>query len=288
MKINDKGLAAYSSLRRGIDKEGFLFKKGDVNHQYKRRWFVLKGNLLFYFEKSADRTRLIGLIILENCSVEVSDADRFSFCIRFASDQRTYILCADNDADMERWMKSITSASFGYLDMLVKEFEKNLQRLQALDAAADAASVDSTAFSQEQTHSEILLSKAKPLLDGTCTSTTNNTAIVSPKAPPRRSRNSNGASLLRERVGIVNTTVTTISRMKSKSMSAKSVNRSISSDNIIDITNHMRGTLKTSVPFENNSSTSIRDDDDDDDKSTFEKLHTVYGGAIWTKIEKTI
>ena len=299
MKINDKGLAAYGSLRRGIDREGFLSKKGDLHHGYKRRWFVLKGNLLFYFEKSSDRSPL-GLIVLENCSVEVSDADRFSFCIRFACDQRTYTLCADNDADMERWMKRITSASYGYLDMLVDEFQKNLRRLRALDAAADAASLDTAALSQEQTHSEILLSKAKPLLDcasgTTSTSQTKDTIDASsPKPLPRRPRNSNGASLMRDRVGIVNTTVNTISRMKSKSLSAKTVNRSASSDNIIEKERKeqqpVKGTLnRVSAPLENPSLSAVELllYDEDDDKSFFELLHTEFGGAIWNRIEKTI
>ena len=302
MKINDRGLAAYSSSRRCIDKEGFLFKKGVVHHSYKRRWFILKGNLLFYFEKSNDRTPL-GLIVLENCSVEVSDSDRFSFCIRFACDIRTYTLSADNDSDMERWMKSITSASFGYLDMLVKEFEKNLHRLRTLDAAADAASVDIAALSQEQTHSEILLSKAKPLLDGAaCADFTSDITDSSlPKAPPRRPRNPNGASLVRDRVGIVNTTAVTISRMTSKSLSAKSGIRSVSSDNIIEKERSspalikkqaMRGTLnRASASFEDpafTTSTGFSIEDEDDDTSTFELLHTKFGGAIWNKIEKTI
>lgn len=308
MKINDRGLAAYGSLRRGIDKEGFLSKKGDVHHGYKRRWFVLKGNLLFYFEKSNDRSPL-GLIVLENCSVEVSDADRFSFCIRFAcDDQRTYTLCADNDVDMERWMKRITSASYGFLDMLVDEFQKNLRRLRALDVAADAASLDTAALSQEQTHSEILLSKAKPLLDCTTGTTSMQTKDTtdngsSPKAPPRRPRNSNGASLIRDRVGIVNTAVNNISRKKSKSVSAKTVNRSASSDNILEKEHKERsptlprkqqavkGTLnRVSIPVENatHTTTEILLYDEDDDKSYFELLHTEYGGAIWNRIEKTI
>jgi hypothetical protein len=33
------------------DKEGWLWKRGEVNKAFQKRYFVLKGNLLFYFEK---------------------------------------------------------------------------------------------------------------------------------------------------------------------------------------------------------------------------------------------
>ena len=137
MKINEKSLASYATSRESIDKEGILNKKGEVNHGYKRRWFVLKGNMLFYYEKQGDKQPL-GVIVLENCSVEVNDTDRFSFCVRYQSfnpggTSRTYILCADNEVEMERWIKCITSASYNYTAMVVKEFEKILSRLESTD-----------------------------------------------------------------------------------------------------------------------------------------------------------
>ena len=43
-------------------------KKGEVNKGFQKRWFVLKGNLLFYFEKRHDKEPL-GVIILEGCTI---------------------------------------------------------------------------------------------------------------------------------------------------------------------------------------------------------------------------
>lgn len=51
-----------------VDLEGWLNKRGEVNKSWQRRWFVLKGNLLFYFERKGDREPL-GMIILEGCTV---------------------------------------------------------------------------------------------------------------------------------------------------------------------------------------------------------------------------
>ena len=51
MRLNEKHLAAYATSNTAIDKKGILHKKGEVNKAFQKRWFVLKGNLLFYFEK---------------------------------------------------------------------------------------------------------------------------------------------------------------------------------------------------------------------------------------------
>jgi hypothetical protein len=71
MRFNDGDLAHFAASPNFIDKAGWLWKRGaDASpvsssatappvdaapsiplHQYKKRWFVLKGNLLFYFKQ---------------------------------------------------------------------------------------------------------------------------------------------------------------------------------------------------------------------------------------------
>ena len=51
-----------------------------------QRWFVLRGNLLFYYEKKDDKDP-IGVVILEGCTVELSemnDTNSFTFELVFA------------------------------------------------------------------------------------------------------------------------------------------------------------------------------------------------------------
>lgn len=67
MKINEKNLC-YFATSPPVDREGWLQKRGEVNKSWQRRYFVLKGNLLFYFEKKGDREPL-GVIILEGCTI---------------------------------------------------------------------------------------------------------------------------------------------------------------------------------------------------------------------------
>lgn len=67
MKINEKNLCVFATSPP-YDKEGFLYKRGEVNKSFQKRYFVLKGNLLFYFEKKGDKEPL-GLIIVEGCTI---------------------------------------------------------------------------------------------------------------------------------------------------------------------------------------------------------------------------
>lgn len=45
--------------------------------KFQKRWFVLKGNLLFYFDKKGDKEPL-GLLLLEGCKDEEFE-DNFKF-----------------------------------------------------------------------------------------------------------------------------------------------------------------------------------------------------------------
>ena len=66
MKLNEKDLIRFATSSSPIDKEGFLFKKGAASGAgFQKRWFILKGNLLFYFEKRDDKEPIGKLYILK-------------------------------------------------------------------------------------------------------------------------------------------------------------------------------------------------------------------------------
>lgn len=50
------------------DKEGWLWKQGGRYKSWKRRWFILNDNCLYYFEYTTDKEPR-GIIPLENISV---------------------------------------------------------------------------------------------------------------------------------------------------------------------------------------------------------------------------
>uniref|UniRef100_W8C7A7 Sesquipedalian-1 n=1 Tax=Ceratitis capitata TaxID=7213 RepID=W8C7A7_CERCA len=153
MKINEKNLCLFATTPP-YDFEGFLNKRGEVNKAFQRRYFVLKGNLLFYFEKKYDKEPL-GLIIVEGCTIELSEeSDQYCFEIAF-NGNRTYVLSADSQEVMESWMKALTCAGYEYKKLVVAELQRQLDEIESL-------------------RNKIL------------TKVTNGTNITVPKPPPRR------------------------------------------------------------------------------------------------------
>ncbi|KAM9392026.1 sesquipedalian-1-like isoform 1-T4 [Pholidichthys leucotaenia] len=131
MKLNERSVAYYATCDSPPDKTGFLSKKGERNTAYHRRWFVLKGNMLFYFEER-DSREPIGVIILEGCTVELCESpEEFAFAIKFdCAKARVYIMAADSQVAMESWVKALSRASFDYMRLVVKELEKQLEEIQ--------------------------------------------------------------------------------------------------------------------------------------------------------------
>jgi len=159
MKINERTLVAFATSRdSGVDKSGWLWKKGEVNRSFRKRWFVLKGNLLFYFEKQTDKEPL-GVIILEGCVIELAEEDqeRFGFKISFQGERtRVYHLGTEFQQTLVEWMQILAVASHDYMKVMVfeleqklielenMEMEQNRKKLQQLQAAAAASASSKT------------------------------------------------------------------------------------------------------------------------------------------------
>uniref|UniRef100_A0A1B6EUR6 PH domain-containing protein n=1 Tax=Cuerna arida TaxID=1464854 RepID=A0A1B6EUR6_9HEMI len=131
MKINEKNLAAFATSPTPVDREGWLVKRGEVNKGYQKRWFILKGNLLFYFEKRGDKEP-VGVVVLEGCTIELSeDEEQFSFKIVFhGPGNRSYVLGAESQESMEQWMKALACASYDYMKLMVADLQKQLDEME--------------------------------------------------------------------------------------------------------------------------------------------------------------
>lgn len=130
MKINEKNLSVFATTPP-VDLDGWLNKRGEVNKSWQRRWFVLKGNLLFYFEKRGDKEPL-GVIILEGCTIELAeDGEQYCFKVIFHGEKdRSYWLAAETQQLMERWMKALTCAGYEYMKCMVAELQRQLEELE--------------------------------------------------------------------------------------------------------------------------------------------------------------
>lgn len=131
MKINEKNLAVFATTASQVDREGWLVKKGEMNKTYQKRWFILKGNLLFYFEKKGEKEP-DGVIVLEGCTVELAEGEeQFGFKVVFhGAGNRSYIFGAESQESMEQWMKTLACASYDYIKLMVTELQRQLDELQ--------------------------------------------------------------------------------------------------------------------------------------------------------------
>ncbi|XP_052867243.1 sesquipedalian-2 isoform X1 [Anopheles cruzii] len=130
MKINEKNLCMFATTPP-VDLEGWLNKRGEMNKSWQRRWFVLKGNLLFYFEKRGDKEPL-GMIILEGCTVELAEeGEQYCFQVIFhGPNNRTYYLSTESQSNMEQWMKALTCAGYDYMKLMVAELQRQLDEIE--------------------------------------------------------------------------------------------------------------------------------------------------------------
>uniref|UniRef100_UPI00358F2F00 sesquipedalian-1 n=1 Tax=Myxine glutinosa TaxID=7769 RepID=UPI00358F2F00 len=187
MKLNKRTVAHFAMCKSYIDKEGTLLKRGEVNAAFQRRWFVLKGNMLFYFDSRDDREPA-GLVVLEGCTVELSDAApiEHAFSLRFTcANARTYTLAAQSHGEMTTWMRAITSANFDYLHTLADELERqhcSLLATQKLISARPRPLMPSSKFNGQCPPQVVPHSSSDPRLRSNTAST--GSTIPSPRRPP--------------------------------------------------------------------------------------------------------
>lgn len=146
MKINEKSLAQYANSKQVPDMEGWLFKRGEVNKAYQKRWCTLRGNLLFYSEKKKDRDPL-GVIILEGCTVELAEeeTEHFAFKLVFHGDGRTgrmYVLGTSSQLELEKWMKMLACASFDFIRLMVSDLKHKIRELDTQQMVVRGDDID--------------------------------------------------------------------------------------------------------------------------------------------------
>lgn len=91
-------------------KGGWLEKKG------KRRWFVLKDNVLYWFKKEQSHTsdflqamEIQGYFDLQNCTVQVA-FNRTTFNLYNAVGQLSYIISCQDIPECKQWVEEISNS----------------------------------------------------------------------------------------------------------------------------------------------------------------------------------
>jgi len=90
------------------EKMGFLTKRGHIVRNWKKRWFVLTDNKLYYFRSRQDDTHA-GIVNLKNCAVHIIDNHPSKkFCFEIITPIGIpFIMSASNKQDMDEWIRSI-------------------------------------------------------------------------------------------------------------------------------------------------------------------------------------
>ncbi|XP_022668657.1 sesquipedalian-1-like [Varroa jacobsoni] len=182
MKIYVKQLVALAVSKAPPDRAGWLLKRGEVNKNFQKRWFVLRGNLLFYFERPEREP--VGLIVLEGCSIELaecSETERYAFLIIFhGQGVRTYTLAADSQEDMEGWMKALSCANYDFLRNTVAELQRQIDEIRSSSTQPEQSGAVTSSHSplgpalEKSLSKSITVSSAPTVLD------------IKPSAPLRK------------------------------------------------------------------------------------------------------
>lgn len=128
-------------------KEGWLIKRGNKRKNWKRRFFVLNANILFYCEEARNPNTALGLIFLERCNfkkvtseeiesantehrIELFEGQDHVFSIKTV-DGRTYYLSATSAEECQGWLKALTRSRMKSVFKRAISAENATRKLQA-------------------------------------------------------------------------------------------------------------------------------------------------------------
>lgn len=92
------------------DKEGFLTKQGGKYKNWKKRWFILKGDTIYYFKTVKDNEQTGEIKLDGRCSATMDPPKKGKFYFSIKTPTRTYFIFSDKEDIAKEWVDSISSA----------------------------------------------------------------------------------------------------------------------------------------------------------------------------------
>jgi len=90
------------------DKAGFLTKEGGKFKTWRKRWFVLKNNVIYYSKQmNSGELEIIRLQNVKPDQVQICSKKKKKNCFEIETPNRTYYLFAESEAEMKSWMEII-------------------------------------------------------------------------------------------------------------------------------------------------------------------------------------
>ncbi|XP_029410966.1 cytohesin-4 isoform X2 [Nannospalax galili] len=145
------------------DREGWLLKLGGRVKTWKRRWFILTDNCLYYFEFTTDKEPR-GIIPLENLSVQKVDDPKKPFCLELYSPSfrgqkikacktdgdgkvvegkhQSYRISAASAEERDQWIEAIRASitRVPFYDLLAARKKKIAGKHRRITASLEASS----------------------------------------------------------------------------------------------------------------------------------------------------
>lgn len=94
------------------DKDGYLTKQGGSIKTWKKRWFVLKGDTIYYFktQKDPEQTGEIKLEATTVCQAEPGMNKKKRFYLSIGTPTRVFLIYSDSEETTQQWVKKISAA----------------------------------------------------------------------------------------------------------------------------------------------------------------------------------
>eukprot|EP01102_Stenamoeba_stenopodia_P014119 TRINITY_DN465_c0_g1_i1.p1 TRINITY_DN465_c0_g1~~TRINITY_DN465_c0_g1_i1.p1 ORF type:complete len:231 (+),score=50.13 TRINITY_DN465_c0_g1_i1:51-743(+) len=104
-------LPAFTSYFGEPDKDGYLTKQGGLVKSWKKRWFILKNNFLYYFKSPNHLSNTKGAVLLDDAMAQRAQFPGKSHGFTIQTQDRLYYLYAASDLDAEDWINAINKAA---------------------------------------------------------------------------------------------------------------------------------------------------------------------------------
>lgn len=165
-------------------RQGYLSKLGggqEKGSKWNRRWFVLRDNILMYFNSPKDftgfRDKPSGVVLLEECNVRTRDergaptTRPFTFVISHANGE-SVVLAADSENEMLEWMQAVRTSRMCITDSDAISMSEVRRRDTAeaeltnamsrrADADAELAAIEEEWQSVQSEHHKVEMEKEK-------------------------------------------------------------------------------------------------------------------------------
>lgn len=103
------------------DFEGYLTKRSAWLHEWRRRYFRLIGNCLYFSKDTTDQPH--GIIELKDCLTVKSCEDKTGkpHSFEVATPEQVYYMYAESDAEKDEWIGAIGKAIVRYSQSYARE-----------------------------------------------------------------------------------------------------------------------------------------------------------------------